>query len=107
MLVSCHGRRGQTVQRLPTAFADPGAEAPRRRHRTVAVGDRDRGPPCPSGRGGLAAAARTERAAVMTTRGFEHIYLETHNWGKAVAFWQALGFKLDFETDHGTGAPGS
>ncbi len=39
----------------------------------------------------------------MTTRGFEHIYLETHNWGKAVAFWQALGFKLDFETDHGSG----
>jgi len=39
----------------------------------------------------------------VTTRGFEHIYLETHNWGKAVAFWQALGFKLDFETDHGSG----
>ena len=39
----------------------------------------------------------------MTTRGFEHIYLETHNWGKSVAFWQALGFKLDFETDHHSG----
>ncbi len=39
----------------------------------------------------------------MTTRGIEHIYLETHNWGKSVAFWQALGFKLDFETDHGSG----
>jgi hypothetical protein len=39
----------------------------------------------------------------VTTRGIEHIYLETHNWGKAVAFWQALGFKLDFETDHGSG----
>lgn len=26
----------------------------------------------------------------------------THNWGKSAAFWQALGFKLDFEqTDHG------
>ena len=39
----------------------------------------------------------------MTTRGFEHLYLETHNWGKSVAFWQALGFKLDFETDHHSG----
>ena len=39
----------------------------------------------------------------MTTRGIEHIYLETNNWGKSVAFWQALGFKLDFETDHHSG----
>jgi hypothetical protein len=39
----------------------------------------------------------------MTTRGFEHLYLETHNWGKSVAFWEALGFKLDFETDHHSG----
>jgi hypothetical protein len=38
----------------------------------------------------------------MATRGFELVYLETHNWGKCAAFWQALGFKLDFEqTDHG------
>jgi hypothetical protein len=38
----------------------------------------------------------------MATRGFELVYLETHNWGKSAAFWQALGFKLDFEqTDHG------
>jgi len=39
----------------------------------------------------------------VTTRGLEHLYLETHNWGKSVAFWQALGFKLDFETDHHSG----
>jgi hypothetical protein len=39
----------------------------------------------------------------MTTNGFEHLYLETHNWGKSVAFWEALGFKLDFETDHHSG----
>jgi hypothetical protein len=39
----------------------------------------------------------------MTTRGIELVYLETHNWGKSVAFWQALGFKLDFETDHHSG----
>lgn len=38
----------------------------------------------------------------MATRGFELVYLETHNWGKSAAFWQALGFKLEFEdTDHG------
>jgi hypothetical protein len=34
----------------------------------------------------------------MTTQGLEHVYLETHNWGKSVAFWKALGFRLDFET---------
>ena len=39
----------------------------------------------------------------MTTQGIELVYLETHNWGKSVAFWQALGFKLDFETDHHSG----
>ena len=38
----------------------------------------------------------------MSTRGFELVYLETHNWGKSAAFWQALGFKLEFEeTAHG------
>lgn len=39
----------------------------------------------------------------MTTRGFELIYLQTHNWGKSVAFWQQLGFRLEFETDHHSG----
>jgi len=24
-----------------------------------------------------------------------HIYIETHNWGKSVAFWRELGFALD------------
>jgi hypothetical protein len=39
---------------------------------------------------------------MAATRGFELVYLETHNWGKSAAFWQALGFKIDFEqTDHG------
>ena len=28
----------------------------------------------------------------MTTNGIEAVYLETHNWGKAAAFWQQLGF---------------
>lgn len=27
--------------------------------------------------------------------GVHHIYVETHNWGKSVAFWRALGFELD------------
>lgn len=40
----------------------------------------------------------------MTTQGFGHIYIETHNWGRSVAFWEALGFKLEFETDHGSGS---
>jgi catechol 2,3-dioxygenase-like lactoylglutathione lyase family enzyme len=39
----------------------------------------------------------------VTTNGFDHLYVETHNWGKAVAFWQRLGFVLDFETGHGSG----
>ena len=39
----------------------------------------------------------------MATKGIEGLYLETHNWGKSVAFWQALGFKLEFETDHHSG----
>jgi hypothetical protein len=39
----------------------------------------------------------------MTTQGFELVYLETHNWGKSVAFWKALGFELEFETDHHSG----
>ena len=39
----------------------------------------------------------------MTTEGIEAVFLETHNWGKAAGFFQALGFSLDFETDHNSG----
>ena len=39
----------------------------------------------------------------MTTTGFDHVYVETHNWGKAVAFWQRLGFEFEFDTGHGSG----
>jgi hypothetical protein len=39
----------------------------------------------------------------MTTQGIEGIFLETHNWGRTVGFFQALGFALDFETDHNSG----
>jgi uncharacterized glyoxalase superfamily protein PhnB len=31
------------------------------------------------------------------------VFLETHNWGKAAKFFQALGFELEFETDHASG----
>ena len=39
----------------------------------------------------------------MTTDGIEAVFLETHNWGKAAGFWQALGYKLEFETGHSSG----
>jgi catechol 2,3-dioxygenase-like lactoylglutathione lyase family enzyme len=39
----------------------------------------------------------------VTTNGFDHLYVETHNWGKAVAWWQRLGFALEFDTGHGSG----
>ncbi len=39
----------------------------------------------------------------MPTKGIEGILIETHNWGKSVAFWKQLGFELVFETDHHSG----
>ena len=39
----------------------------------------------------------------MTTDGIEAVYLETHNWGKAARFFQALRFELEFSTDHNSG----
>lgn len=39
----------------------------------------------------------------MTTQGIEAVFLETHNWGRAARFFQALGFQLEFETDHNSG----
>jgi hypothetical protein len=36
----------------------------------------------------------------MVTDGIEAVFLETHNWGKAAKFFQALGFDLEFSTDH-------
>ena len=39
----------------------------------------------------------------MATEGFEAVFLETHNWGRAAKFFQRLGFKLEFETDHHSG----
>jgi uncharacterized glyoxalase superfamily protein PhnB len=39
----------------------------------------------------------------MTTEGIEAVFLETHNWGKAAKFFQALGYELEFATDHSSG----
>ena len=39
----------------------------------------------------------------MTSNGITGFIIETHNWGKSVAFWQALGYSLEFETDHHSG----
>jgi hypothetical protein len=39
----------------------------------------------------------------MKTKGITDILIETHNWGKAVAFWQDLGYELEFATDHHSG----
>ncbi|MGH3439658.1 MAG: VOC family protein [Sciscionella sp.] len=39
----------------------------------------------------------------MATDGIEAVFLTTHNWGKAAKFCQALGFTLEFETDHASG----
>jgi len=39
----------------------------------------------------------------MQSNGIEGLLIETHNWGKTVAFWQGLGYALEFETDHHSG----
>ncbi len=39
----------------------------------------------------------------MATKGISGLLIETHNWGKSVAFWKELGFELEFETDHHSG----
>jgi catechol 2,3-dioxygenase-like lactoylglutathione lyase family enzyme len=39
----------------------------------------------------------------MTTDGIEAVFLETHNWGTAARFFLALGYELEFETDHHSG----
>jgi hypothetical protein len=39
----------------------------------------------------------------MTTNGIDGVLIETHNWGKSVAFWKGLGYEIEFETDHHSG----
>lgn len=39
----------------------------------------------------------------MVSEGIEALFLETHNWGKAARFFQAMGYEMEFETDHQSG----
>ena len=39
----------------------------------------------------------------MKTKGIDGILIETHNWGRTVAFWRDLGYEVEFETDHNSG----
>jgi hypothetical protein len=47
--------------------------------------------------------SNAESGGKMTTEGIEGWLIETHNWGKTVAFWKGLGYELEFETDHHSG----
>jgi hypothetical protein len=40
---------------------------------------------------------------MTTTNGIQAVLVTTHNWGRAAGFFQALGFELEFETDHHSG----
>ena len=33
----------------------------------------------------------------MSSRGIEYVYVETHNWGKTVKFWQDLGYQVELD----------
>ena len=39
----------------------------------------------------------------MGTTGLEGLIIQTSNWGKTVAFWQALGYRVEFETGRNSG----
>ena len=39
----------------------------------------------------------------MGTTGVEGLIIQTCNWGKTVAFWQALGYQVEFETGRNSG----
>ena len=39
----------------------------------------------------------------MTARGIEGLIIQTRNWGRTVAFWQALGYRVEFETGRNSG----
>ena len=41
--------------------------------------------------------------AATATEGIEGLFIGTHNWGQTIAFWKALGYELEFETDHHSG----
>jgi hypothetical protein len=39
----------------------------------------------------------------MASHGIEGLIVETRNWGRTVAFWQALGYRVEFETGRNSG----
>jgi hypothetical protein len=39
----------------------------------------------------------------MTSRGIQGLIVQTRNWGRTVAFWQALGYRVKFETGRNSG----
>ena len=39
----------------------------------------------------------------VAAHGIEGIIVETRNWGRTVAFWQALGYRVEFETGRNSG----
>src|SRR2546421_4221709 len=39
----------------------------------------------------------------MGTTGVEGLIVYTRNWGKTVAFWRALGYRVEFETGRNSG----
>lgn len=39
----------------------------------------------------------------MKSSGIDGVLIETHNWGATVAFWQDLGYEIEFETNHNSG----
>ena len=39
----------------------------------------------------------------MSSRGIEGLIIQTRNWGRTVAFWQGLGYRVEFETGRNSG----
>jgi hypothetical protein len=39
----------------------------------------------------------------MASRGIEGLIIQTRNWGRTVAFWQGLGYRVEFETGRNSG----
>ena len=39
----------------------------------------------------------------MPSRGIEGLIVQTRNWGRTVAFWQGLGYRVEFETGRNSG----
>jgi catechol 2,3-dioxygenase-like lactoylglutathione lyase family enzyme len=42
-------------------------------------------------------------SCVSATNGIDYLFIQTHDYAKSIAFWQALGFEIEYETDHNSG----